>query len=204
MKNQILCGLTALLCLSACKKSSDTAAPNPPSITTPAAPTPVSPYTKFTIRSGQHYCDGNQFRQVEIGTMSFTVKFDSSAIYTSVNPENQYDINKLLGFSDNNTDHHRYSARYGWRWSGGALRLFAYVYNNGAVISKELATVAIGAEVACSITVTSSSYLFTTNGITERLPRMSVTPKGKGYQLYPYFGGDETAPHDVNIYIKGL
>jgi hypothetical protein len=33
---------------------------------------------------------------------------------------------------------------------------------------------------------------------------MATTPKGQGYQLYPYFGGDETAPHDINIWIKNL
>jgi hypothetical protein len=30
------------------------------------------------------------------------------------------------------------------------------------------------------------------------------TPKGKGYRLYPYFGGDETAPHDISIWVKDL
>jgi hypothetical protein len=40
------------------------------------------------------------------------------------------------------------------------------------------------------------------NGITTQLPRLATTEKAKGYQLYPYFGGDEAAPHQVNIWIK--
>ncbi len=82
------------------------------------------------------------------------------------------------------------------------MRLFAYVYNQGAVVSKELATVAIGAETNCSIKVTNSNYLFTVNGNTTPLPRLATTENAKGYQLYPYFGGDETAPHQINIWIK--
>jgi hypothetical protein len=36
------------------------------------------------------------------------------------------------------------------------------------------------------------------------LPRTSTTPLAKGYLLYPYFGGDETAPHAIKIAIKSL
>ena len=134
----------------------------------------------------------------------FLARFDSTAIYQTQSIENQYDINKLYGFSDNNSDHHQYSARFGWRWSDKALRLFAYVYNGGAVISKELTTVMIGAEVNCSIRISGDNYLFTVNGITTSMPRTATTDKAKGYQLYPYFGGDESAPHQINIWIKNF
>jgi hypothetical protein len=108
----------------------------------------------------------------------------------------------LYGFSDNNADHHQYSARFGWRWSDKALRLFAYVYNNGSVTSKELTTVAIGSEINCSIKITPANYLFTVDEITTQLPRMATTEKAKGYQLYPYFGGNEVSPHHITILIK--
>jgi hypothetical protein len=136
--------------------------------------------------------------------MNFVVRFDSSAIYETQLAENQYDINKLYGFSDNNTDHHQYSARFGWRWSDKALRLFAYVYNEGAVTSKELTRIDIGTEINCSIKLNGAHYLFTANGTTTEMPRLSTTEKAKGYQLYPYFGGDELAPHQINIWISPL
>jgi hypothetical protein len=159
-------------------------------------------FVKYTIQKGNQYCDGNTYKAIETSEMKFVVKFDSTAIYETQLTENQYDINKLYGFSDNNSDHHQYSARFGWRWSAKALRLFAYVYNEGAVISIELATVAIGEETSCSITITSSNYLFMVNGITTQLPRTASTQKAKGYQLYPYFGGNEAAPHLINVWIK--
>jgi hypothetical protein len=190
--------MAALLLLCGCKKAVDAIREKAGSSSSPN----TTQFTKYTIFKDQQYCDQNGYRAVETSEMKFVVKFDSSAIYQTMLAENQYDINKLYGFSDNNGDHHQYSARFGWRWNGNYLRLFAYVYNEGT--SKELAIVAIGTEISCSIQVTSTSYLFTVNGITERLPRMAGTPKGKGYQLYPYFGGDEKAPHDIHIWIRNL
>ena len=165
---------------------------------------PSGQFTKFTISKGQHYCNGNAYKVIEDDEIRFSVKFDSSAIYQTLLEENQYDINKLFGFSDNNTNHHQFSARFGWRWSDSALRLFAYVYNNGEVISRELTTIAIGREIHCSISINGSKYLFLVNETAYEMPRMSSTDKAIGYQLYPYFGGDEPAPHDICIFIRQL
>ena len=161
-------------------------------------------FTKYTIQKGNQFCDRNGYKPIELTEMKFLARFDSTAIYQTQSIENQYDINKLYGFSDNNTDHHQYSARFGWRWSDKALRLFAYVYNGGAVISKELTTVMIGAEVNCSIRISCDNYLFTVDGTTTSMPRTATTDKAKGYQLYPYFGGDESAPHQIDIWIKNF
>lgn len=194
MKAPILLVAVALL-LASCSKMAE-------AIVDKATSTPTGQFIKYTIEKGNQYCNNNGYKPVETTEMKFSVKFDSTAIYETLSSENQYDINKLYGFSDNNTEHHQYSARLGWRWSDKALRLFAYVYNEGAVASKELTTIAIGEEINCSIKVAGSNYLFTVNGITTQLPRLATTEKGKGYQLYPYFGGDEVAPHQVTIWIK--
>jgi hypothetical protein len=195
MKAPILL-IAAVFILTACSKMAEAIVDK----TTSTSPT--GQFIKYTIEKDNQYCNSNGFKTIETTEMKFVVKFDSTAIYETMLPENQYDINKLYGFSDNNSDHHQYSARFGWRWSDKALRLFAYVYNQGTVVSKELATVAIGAETNCSIKAVNNNYLFTVNGITTQIPRLSATEKAKGYQLYPYFGGDETAPHQINIWIK--
>lgn len=161
-----------------------------------------STFTKYTIRTGKQYCDENTFTSTSYSELKFVAKFDSSAIYSTINADNQSDINKLYGFSDNNSTHQQFSARFGWRWSDNKLRLFGYVYNNGVRDSKELGTVAIGAENSCSIKINPKSYVFTLNGVVDSLPRASTTAKATGYKLYPYFGGDETAPHNIYIWIK--
>jgi len=193
--------MATLMLLSSCEKSAEAlvekATSSNPSVT-------ANGFTRYTIKQGQHHAAGNVYKAIETSEMKFVVKFDSTAVYTTKSAENQYDINKLYGFSDNNSDHHQFSARFGWRWSNNALRLFAYIYNNGNVIAKELKAINIGQEITCAIQVTATSYLFTVNDYTERFPRMATTPKAKGYQLYPYFGGNEVAPHDVNVFIKVL
>lgn len=186
-----------LLVLFSCTKENTSLLKSSHGITT-------TQFIKYTIRQGQNYCDGNKFVQTSYSELKFIAKFDSTAIYTTINPDNQLDINKLYGFSDNNSTHQQFSARFGWRWSDNALRLFGYVYNNGIRDSKELGTVSIGSENNCSIKVTATSYVFSLNGITDSLPRASTTVKANGYKLYPYFGGDETAPHNIYILIKEL
>ena len=165
---------------------------------------PSKPFTRYTIGAGQQFCSGNTFLQTSYSEMKFIAKFDSSAIYTTQDPSNQYDINKLYGFSDNNAQHHQFSARFGWRWSDQKLRLFGYVYNNGVRDSRELGVVPIGAEINCGIKISSTAYIFTLNGTTDSLLRSATTVKAEGYKLYPYFGGNETAPHEINIWLKEL
>jgi hypothetical protein len=163
-----------------------------------------SSFLKYTIPAGKQYCDQNNFLPVKFQQLTFIVKFDSSAIYKTRKAENQDDINKLFGFSDNNATHQQFSGRFGWRWSDDALRLFAYNYNNGNRSFKELATIEIGRQYTCSITVAGSEYIFAVNGVETKMPRQSTTTLAEGYQLYPYFGGDETAPHDIFIWIEKL
>jgi hypothetical protein len=201
MKNRILFALACLVLLSSCKKGVDALIEKG---TESKTLTSDNAFVQYSIKKGQHYAEGNKYKAVDVSEMKFVVKFDSTAIYQSVLKENQYDINKLYGFSDNNTNHHQFSARFGWRWSDNALRLFAYSYNNGVVSYKELKAVAIGTEIDCSITVKKEAYVFTVDGHSESFPRKAATDKAQGYQLYPYFGGDEAAPHDVTIYIKAL
>ena len=191
MKNTILVAAGLLLVAASCKK--ETISQN---LSTPDS------FKAYTIPQGQHYATENPLKSVETAEMKFVVKFDSTAIYQTLDPENQYDINKLYGFSDNGDLHQQYSARIGWRWSDGALRLFAYTYNAGVRDSKEIAAIQIGKEVSCSIKVSPETYQFNVDGKTESMPRKSTTTAGKGYQLYPYFGGDEAAPHEVHIWIR--
>ncbi|MCW3073413.1 MAG: hypothetical protein JWP69_482 [Flaviaesturariibacter sp.] len=200
--SRLLNCLLPLFLLSACQKeiSPELANRAPGATPLPAA----AEFVKYTIKAGEHFCDKSDFKIVETDELKFMVRFDSSAIYQTVNSSNQDDINKLYGFSDNNMQHHQFSARFGWRWSAGALRLFGYIYNNSIVASKEISAIPIGADVVCNLQVTATHYRFMVGNLKDSLPRLSTTAKAKGYQLYPYFGGDEPAPHTVSIWIKPL
>jgi hypothetical protein len=164
----------------------------------------LNQYQKYLIPKGSQYCTQSAFAKVDCNELSFKVRFDSSAVYKNSQEKNQEDINKLYGFSDNNAMHHEYSARFGWRWSNNALRLFAYVYNASVMSFKEIGTVEIGTESVCTIKVNGSQYIFKLNGTEIKMPRAATTITAQGYKLYPYFGGDETSPHDISIWIMEL
>ncbi len=161
-------------------------------------------YQEFIITKGSHSALKNDYRPVLINKLSFKVLFDSSCIYATVKEWNAEDVNKLYGFSDCNTGHHENSARFGWRWNGQAVELFAYCYVNSNRTVRWLAAIPIGHPVALSIRLDGNNYEFEVNGVIERMSRNCSTAFADGYQLYPYFGGDETAPHDIRILIKDL
>ncbi|MCE3282226.1 MAG: hypothetical protein K0Q66_963 [Chitinophagaceae bacterium] len=165
---------------------------------------PADQVVEHFIAKGAHSSDKNSYRPVNTTEMKFVVRFDSSAIYQTVTPDNQLDINKLYGFADNNQEHHLNSARIGWRWYNNSLQLFAYVYNNGVEKDKLITAVPLGQDINCSLKVSGNQYIITANGVQVTMERTATTETAVGYQLYPYFGGDEVAPQDIRIRIKDL
>ncbi|MBS4044493.1 MAG: hypothetical protein KGZ59_11825 [Chitinophagaceae bacterium] len=163
----------------------------------------TNPFKVYKISKGQHFSEHTIFKEITgLKAMSFTVIFDSTAKYTSINPQNQFDINKLYGFADNNKFHHVFSARIGWRWVSNQLELLGYVYNDSILKFAPIGFFPLNTELPCKIEVAKNKYLFRVNNILAELPRTTLDSTANGYQLYPYFGGDETAPHDIYIRIK--
>jgi hypothetical protein len=157
----------------------------------------------YIIKKGAHYCSPNPLTFTSQSQISFKAVFDSSCIYRTVDPANQNDINKLYGFSDCNTQHLENSARIGWRWSKDSLRIFGFVHNNSQMLYKEITTVKIDSVIKCSIICLDTQYKFKVNGKILLLPRHCSGTYSR-YMLYPYFGGDEVAPHEIKIRITQL
>jgi hypothetical protein len=80
--------------------------------------------------------------------------------------------------------------------------LYAYSYSNGQRLSREITSVALNRANECSIRIIPGQTIFTVNGIIVSLERSNTTEVAKGYKLFPYFGGDESAPSDIRIFIK--
>ena len=179
--------------LMACSKGIDT-----PSETTGKYPL----YTLHTIKQGAHYAETNRFEIFRETGVWFSVIFDSSAVYSTLKSENRYDINKLYGFSDCSSAHHANSARFGWRWNGESVDILAYTYVNSIRQTKLLGTASIGEAGEYSLTIDKNVYRFGYKGQVVEMPRYCDTDKVTGYKLFPYFGGDETAPHDISVYIR--
>lgn len=166
---------------------------------------PYPGFITYTIQKGNNYCDNNEYALIRgLQELNFLVVFDSSCIYTNALPENQADINKLLGFSDCETHHQTNSARFGWNWMDGQLYLYAYCYRDKERIYKNLGPVDLNTIQHCRLSITDYNYVFEVNGKQDTLPRHCTGNTIFGYRLLPYFGGDETAPHTIRIRIKYL
>ena len=160
-------------------------------------------FIEYKIPAGSHYSLQSEIKEIRDSSMFFEVKFDSSAIYKNIDALNQYDVNKLYGFTEG-PDPHYNSARLGWSYNEGELRLYAYVYKNKILTIEEMTTVVIDKTIKCSIIANAGYYQFSVNGKQLKLERAQISMPLKRFQQYPYFGGDETAPHPISIKIKHL
>ena len=160
------------------------------------------PFTTYLIEQNNHFTSNN-FGLVKSNKLKFIAVFDESAMYTTVDKTNQADINKLYGFSDCSTDHQSNSARFGWRWYNNKLEILAYTYKNQIRSESFIAAVELNKEYEYELEALDGKYVFKLAGKTVEMERGCVGISDK-YKLFPYFGGDEVAPHQIKIKIKEI
>lgn len=158
----------------------------------------------WVIPEGAHDADGATVSTTVSDRLELRVRFDASAEYATVDPANQADINKLRGFSDCSSHHQTNSARVGWRWSTDRIELLAYTYVDGARQSSLLGSVRPDEWHDLRLDATPTGYEFTLDGITTTMPRGCSDAGLLKYHLWPYFGGDEVAPHTITIQLQEL
>jgi hypothetical protein len=152
-------------------------------------------YIPFLIKKGSHK-SSHSLCYTDKKSVSFFIEFDGSCVYQTVDAENQSDVNKLIGISDG-FSHVRNSARFGWRYLDGKLELLGYTHFDGKFDFQKICDIEIGREYQCKIEI-GEEYFFS---VEEKSISMKRFPKSSGfnYYLWPYFGGNETAPHDITI-----
>lgn len=201
---RIILTLLIALCCYACKKEGSSEINEKPEFG----------FTQYTIPAGGDYSvDSTKLVLLNgITEMKFKFKFDSSAIYTTKDPMNQADVNKLYGFADGVSfttrytipPHHINSARIGWAYVNKALRIYAYYYNDSVQLFKELQPISIGKTYTAGIKILQGGYEFTVGEKKDTVPRTCPLPTIVGYKLFPYFGGTEKSPKEVRIWVKDL
>jgi hypothetical protein len=129
----------------------------------------------------------------------YIVEFSESCKYTFDSP-NQYDWNKLFGWSYG--WHHDNSVRVGWRYiEDNDIQLTIYQYVNGMRVDHHThINVPIGRPIKVKLSVVRGLpiLLVRDGGRTVRMEGVETKVKW-GYLLGMYFGGDEVAPHDIEI-----
>ena len=157
-------------------------------------------YTTFTIKEGRHRST-YALRYSKDTVFSWNIMFDSSAIYKCVDSVNQYDVNKLIGWSDCGDNHMDNSIRFGWRWLNDSLEIHWFKHEHGEFSFDLIKRVSICEEHYYELTISTWDYKLSVDGTYVHVPK-NCPDEYRRYQLYPYFGGDEPAPHDITIKIK--
>ncbi len=160
----------------------------------------------YEIKKGKH-SSGAHLGYFKGKSLKVSFRLDDGAIYQSQSPENQWDVNKLFGFTDCNAlDPQQNSARFGWRWNPGTskIEILAFVDHNGNHSFQDLGTTSPGEVSEGTIALEDGKYAFYYKGKRVVMARNCSKNKMQGFKLYPYFGGQETAPHDIRIWLKRL
>ena len=167
----------------------------------------------YHIKKGKHFAGGLHFGFTFKKSVKFRASFAESCLYDLKTVDN-YDINKLFGFSTT-WFHHKQSARVGWRCLDGEhIQLLTYSYNDSKRAIEEadlLGEVVPNQWFTCEIIDLEDSYEYRFSYEFDTEKRF-ITGRDKKqsdwflfhYLLFPYFGGNCTAPQDMKIYLERL
>jgi len=162
-------------------------------------------YRVYTIPKGEH-SSGSYLNHPDNSRIMFDFILDESAIYQTEIPENQHDVNKIYGMSDFGKIHQKYSIRLGWRYINGQIELCWLRHEEGRHSSATIRTIEPDESYSAVINITTFYYQIVINNDTTLVRRRPEGNWGlvRRYYLYPYFGGNEFAPHDITIKIKDM
>tara|TARA_R100000908_G_C3665873_1_gene91018 strand:- start:103 stop:645 length:543 start_codon:yes stop_codon:yes gene_type:complete len=157
-------------------------------------------YKTYTIKEGKHRST-YAYHTSKDTSFSWSIIFDSSAIYTTQDSLNQYDINKLIGWSDCGENHMEYSMRFGWRWLHDSLEIHWFKHENGHFSFAKICSISLCEPHEYHLVFNENKYDLCVDGNCVSVDR-TCSNNYRKYKLYPYFGGQEVAPHDIKIKIK--
>jgi hypothetical protein len=157
-------------------------------------------FRKYVIKKCKHRSVW-RYKTSKSNSFNIEVIFDESAKYKTKDPLNQYDVNKLWGISDCGKSHSENSIRFGWRWLNDNLEILWYRRVDGVFDFEKITNVNINEINQMHLSISKNSYELRVNGVIKTLDRPCNGDFNR-YLLYPYFGGDEKAPHRIEIKIK--
>jgi len=165
----------------------------------------VEPVREFLVRKGEYYSVPRVSETLQSQKLIFDARFNESAVYDLGDPAVQCNKNKLMGFCDCNSLVHENSARFAWQWNNNRLEIYGYCYANGVRAEQFVGVAPLNEYSHYELEIKGNSYVFTLNNEAPvSMKRGTTSGVGFYYKLWPYFGGDIAAPHDVTIDIKAI
>ena len=135
--------------------------------------------------------------------LHYKITFTNSCRY-ELNHSDQADVNKLFGIGYLPW-HMINSVRFGWRYDmqSDKIEILSYIRKSGKIVFHSMAFLDIGKEYELLLYRTgfgNDTHLFVINGLNfYKNAGFLLNLNGWGYLLYPYFGGNSKAPHDIEI-----
>ena len=167
----------------------------------------------FLIKRGKHDSTKGGPRSLKLNTrvnrrLSFRVMFPAGNDYTTSNPANQSDFNKVMGITTNRI--HDNSLRLGWAWNPATrlMDLGFYAYVDGNRTMRVLKSVPLGQWTSVEMTMTNDAVTVRADEayfeVRSSLGLSKVIPTMTWVLATAYFGGDETAPKDLTVKVDGI
>lgn len=163
---------------------------------------------KYTIKKGKHRSKFFRFGFTFKKSVSFDACFGHNCLYKPFPRPDTKDINKLCGFSTT-IFHHKQSGRVGWRCveDNGEIELVTYSYDSGKRdVSDQQVLVKVKPNVWFNIEIIDHETHY--EYIVKYMGKTYTNNDHKKYDwlpfkylLYPYFGGNNSAPHDMDIFL---
>jgi predicted transcriptional regulator len=162
-------------------------------------------FKNYFIKKGNHRSGFFLNLYLKMFKTKHQVIFSQNCIY-KFGDVDDLDINKLFGISFG--FHHKNSMRFGWNVDGDKIAIHYYYYKLGKRFMNKMVSIPVETVHTFEITVYDAYYelkVSDTNGKTIGWANI-VKPKTVkwGYRLFPYFGGNRVAPHDVTIKMKRI
>ncbi|MEI7897287.1 MAG: hypothetical protein WCJ26_09645 [bacterium] len=166
----------------------------------------------YLIKKGNHYASMSIFEKIgaigwNLRTLNLRFVFRKECWWGPPRNQDDNDLNKLagIGFGSN---HHNNSVRLAWVpdfASQGMINVYAYTYDekkeNPKHTSVFIKSVHVEEIITGKIESRDGSYYLTVKDVTVRMDNIKSDPN-LCFRLYPYFGGNNTAPNDMVIEVE--
>ena len=166
----------------------------------------------YLIQKGSHYASMSIFEKIgaigwNIRALSFRFVFRKECWWAPARNPDDYDQNKLAGIGFG-LNHHNNSVRLTWVpdfEKEGMIRVSGYTYDEKKDDPKftiaYITSVHVGETVKGKIESRDGGYFITVNDVTIRMDNAKKDPN-LCFRLFPYFGGNNTAPHDMVVELE--
>lgn len=163
----------------------------------------------YLIKKGNHYASMSLFEKIgaigwKINNLSMRFIFRKECWWAPPRNQDDYDQNKLAGIGFG-TNHHNNSVRLTWVpdfASQGMINVYGYTYDEKKAdpkfVSVFIKSVHVDEPVTGKIESREGFYFITVKDVTVKMDNVNSDPK-LCFRLFPYFGGNNTAPHDMTI-----